>query len=110
VDRDTLLAFVRFHAWANDRILATAAGLSDAEFRRAANLDHGSAFTTLRHLVDVNWSWRELCIGNDVAETYVWDPADRRRSSAGDGGRGSPPRTTTLDVYPDPDDMTRVHG
>ena len=73
MDRDTLLAFVRFHAWANDRILTTAAGLSDAEFRRAANLDHGSAFTTLRHLVDVDWSWRELCIGNDVGKTYVWD-------------------------------------
>ena len=63
MDRDTLLAFVRFHAWANDRILTTAAGLSDAEFRRAANLDHGSAFTTLRHLVDVDWSWRSSVSG-----------------------------------------------
>ncbi len=73
MDGDTLLAFVRFHAWANDRVLTTAAGLSDAEFRRAANLDHGSAFSTLRHLVDVDWSWREFCIGNDVGDTYVWD-------------------------------------
>jgi uncharacterized damage-inducible protein DinB len=73
VDADTLLAFVRFHAWANDRILTTAAGLSDDEFRRTANLDHGSAFQTLRHLVDVDWSWREFCIGNDVGDTYVWD-------------------------------------
>lgn len=73
MDADTLLALVRFHAWANDRILTTAAGLSDEEFRRTANLDHGSAFQTLRHLVDVDWSWRELCIGNDVGDTYVWD-------------------------------------
>jgi uncharacterized damage-inducible protein DinB len=73
VDADTLLAFVRFHAWANDRILTTAAGLSDDEFRRAGVLDHGSALHTLRHLVDVDWSWRELCIGNDVGETYVWE-------------------------------------
>jgi uncharacterized damage-inducible protein DinB len=73
VDAESLLALVRFHAWANDRILATAAGLSDDEFRRAANLDHGSAFQTLRHVVDVDWSWRELCIGNDVGDTYVWD-------------------------------------
>ena len=36
-------------------------------------LDHGSAFDTLRHLVDVDWSWREFCTGNDVGETYVWD-------------------------------------
>jgi uncharacterized damage-inducible protein DinB len=73
VDADTLLALVRFHAWANDRILTTTANLSDEEFRRAANLDHGSAFQTLRHLVDVDWSWREFCIGNDVGETYMWD-------------------------------------
>jgi uncharacterized damage-inducible protein DinB len=73
VDTSTLLALVRFHAWANDRILTTTAGLSDEEFRRTADLDHGSAFQTLRHLVDVDWSWREECIGNDVGETYVWD-------------------------------------
>ena len=73
MDADTLLAFVRFHAWANDRILTTAASLSEDEFRRTANLDHGSAFQTIRHLVDVDWSWREFCAGNDVGETYVWD-------------------------------------
>ncbi len=73
MDADSLLALVRFHAWANDRILTTAADLSDEELREATNLDHGSAFQTLRHLVDVDWSWRELCIGNDVGESYVWD-------------------------------------
>jgi uncharacterized damage-inducible protein DinB len=73
VDRESLLALVRFHAWANDRILTTAADLSDEELRRAALLDHGSAFDTVRHLVDVDWSWREFCTGHDVGPTYVWD-------------------------------------
>ena len=73
MDTESLLALVRFHAWANDRILTTTAGLSDEEFRRTANLDHGSAFQTLRHVVDVDWSWREFCIGNDVGDTYAWD-------------------------------------
>jgi uncharacterized damage-inducible protein DinB len=73
MDAESLLAFVRFHAWANDRFLTTAARLPDEEFRRAAVLDHGSALQTLRHLVDVDWSWREFCIGNDVGDTYVWD-------------------------------------
>ena len=73
MDADSLLALVRFHAWANDRVLTTAAGLSDDEFRRTANLDHGTAFQTLRHVVDVDWSWREVLLGNDVGETYVWD-------------------------------------
>ena len=73
MDRESLVAFVRFHAWANDRILTTASDLSDEELRRRGVLDHGSAFDTLRHLVDVDWSWREGCIGNDVGETFVWD-------------------------------------
>jgi hypothetical protein len=33
---------------------------------RTANLDHGSAFQTLRHLVDVDWSWREACWGTTL--------------------------------------------
>jgi uncharacterized damage-inducible protein DinB len=73
VDAESLLAFVRFHAWANDRVLTTAAGLSDEAFREPAVLDRGSAFDTLRHLVDVDWSWREFCTGNDVGDTYAWD-------------------------------------
>ena len=73
MDADALLAFVRFHAWANDRILTTAGDLSDEDFRRSATLDHDSAFGTVRHLLDVNWSWREYCIGNDVGDTFVWD-------------------------------------
>jgi len=73
VDAGTLLALVRYHAWANDRILTVASALTDDEFRRTAQLDHGSAFQTLRHLVDVDWSWREFCIGNRAGETYVWD-------------------------------------
>ncbi len=73
MNADTLLAFVRLHAWANDRMLTVAAGLTDDEFRATAKLDHGSAFQTLRHLVDVDWSWREFCIGNKVGDSYVWD-------------------------------------
>ena len=73
MDRETLLAFVRYHVWANDRILTTAASLTDEELHRPDTFDRGSAFDTIRHLVDVDWSWREFCIGNDVGETYVWD-------------------------------------
>ena len=51
----------------------TAAKLADDDLRRPATLDRSSAFDTIRHLVDVNWSWRQLCIGNHVGETYVWE-------------------------------------
>ena len=73
MDAESLLALVRFHAWANDRVLATAADLSDEGLRRPEVQDRGSAYDTIRHLVDVDWSWREYCIGNDVGDTYVWD-------------------------------------
>jgi uncharacterized damage-inducible protein DinB len=73
MDRESLLAFVRYHAWANDRVMVTAAALTDEELRLPVDLDHGSAFDTIRHLVDVDWSWREFCAGNDVGQTYVWD-------------------------------------
>ena len=73
MDADSLLVLVRYHAWANDRLLATAAGLTEDELHRPATQDRGSAFETIRHLVDVDWSWREFCVGNDVGETYVWD-------------------------------------
>jgi uncharacterized damage-inducible protein DinB len=73
MDQEALEAFIRFHAWANGRILEQAAALSDEELRRPAPLDHGTAFDTLRHLVDVDWSWREFCTGHDVGQTYAWD-------------------------------------
>jgi uncharacterized damage-inducible protein DinB len=73
MDRDSLLPFARFHAWANRRIIDTAASLTDDELRATGPFDHGTAFQTLRHLVDVDWSWREFCTGNDVGESFVWD-------------------------------------
>jgi uncharacterized damage-inducible protein DinB len=73
MDSDGLGVLVRYHAWANERILATAALLTDEELHRPATHDHGSAFGTIRHLVDVDWSWRQFCAGNDVGETHVWD-------------------------------------
>ena len=73
MDSESLLAFVRFHASANRRIVETAGELSDDDLRRPGPFDHGTAFQTLRHVVDVDWSWREFCIGNDVGETYVWE-------------------------------------
>lgn len=73
MNADTLLAFVRYHAWANDRILTTAAGLSDDQLHAAATLDHGSAFQTIRHLIDVDWSWQEFCTGHNVGNTYIWN-------------------------------------
>jgi uncharacterized damage-inducible protein DinB len=62
-----------YHVRANDRVYEIAAELSDEELRRDGAFDHGSAFQTIRHLVDVDYSWRELCMGHDVGNTYAWD-------------------------------------
>ena len=68
-----MLFLIGYHIRANDRILETTKELSEEEFTRSASLDHGTAFQTFRHMVDVDWSWREFCTGNDVGETYIWD-------------------------------------
>ncbi|HYJ61942.1 MAG TPA: DinB family protein, partial [Actinomycetota bacterium] len=73
MDTASLLLFVRFHAASNRQIMETAAALDDAELRGPGPFDHGTAFQTLRHLVDVDWSWREFCTGHDPGQTYVWD-------------------------------------
>ena len=73
MDAEDLSVLVRYHAQANDWVMTNAARLSEEDLRAGGVLDHGSAFDTVRHLVDVDWSWREYCIGNDVGDTYVWD-------------------------------------
>ncbi len=70
MDPQALLFLVRYHVRSNERILETAAALSDDELRRHANLDYDSAFETLLHMLIVDWSWREFCIGNDDDDSY----------------------------------------
>jgi uncharacterized damage-inducible protein DinB len=64
---------VEYHVRANDLVYEKAGELSDEQLRREGPFDHGSAFQTIRHLVDVDYSWRELCMGHDVGSTYVWE-------------------------------------
>jgi uncharacterized damage-inducible protein DinB len=73
VDADSLLVLVRCHTWANDRVLSSAAELSDEELKRPGGFDHESAFQTLRHLLDSDWSWREYLVRRVPAQRTVWD-------------------------------------
>ena len=61
---------VRYHVRVNDRILDQSTKLSEEEFRRPGTTDNGSAYDTLLHMVIVDWSWREFCIGNDDDDSY----------------------------------------
>jgi len=61
---------VRYHVGVNERILDGSAKLTEEEFRRPGTTDNGSAYETLLHMLVVDWSWREFCIGNDDDDTY----------------------------------------
>ena len=66
----SLPTLVRYHIRVNERILERSVELSEEEFRRVGALDYGSAYETLLHMVVVDWSWRDFCIGNDDDDSY----------------------------------------
>jgi uncharacterized damage-inducible protein DinB len=67
-----LLTLFKYNSWANHRILEHAARLTPEQVHAPAAMDHGSAFQTLLHMVDVEWSWRIMST-NTVAREYVWE-------------------------------------
>ena len=73
MNRDDILFLIEYHNRANAKMFETAAQLSPEQLARPDEFDLGTAFQTLRHLVDVDWSWREFCNGNDVGTAYIWD-------------------------------------
>ena len=59
----TMLAFlnclVEYHYWANQRILRTAANLSEAQFTAKVFPHHNSVRGTLVHTLSAEWIWLE---------------------------------------------------
>ncbi len=82
MDRQDLLFLVRYHVRANERILDATGELSEEGFRRPTTLDYETAYETLLHVAIVDWSWRELCIGNDDDDSYPedWPPGVSKAS------------------------------
>ncbi len=52
-----------YNYWVNQRILDTAAVLSDDQFTAPAALSHGSLRGTLVHALGAEWAWRLRCQG-----------------------------------------------
>jgi len=73
VKRDEIIYFIEYHNRANKKIFDTAAQLSNEQLMRTGKFDHDTAFQSLRHMVDVDWSWRQFCMGNDVGKAYLWE-------------------------------------
>lgn len=73
MNHQDILWLVAYHNRSSQKILETAARLTEQELMRGGEFDLDSAFQSMRHLVDVDWSWRQLCNGNDIGKTYLWD-------------------------------------
>ncbi len=72
MQRSDILDLLRYHDWANQQILTYSERLSPPQLIAPANLDHGSAFQTLLHMVDVEWSWR-LMAQQLPATQMLWE-------------------------------------
>lgn len=72
MDCDTLLDLIRYNEWANGRILDTIARLPPQQLAASAALDHGTAWQTLLHLIDVEWSWRLIAQGIPAPQ-MLWE-------------------------------------
>lgn len=47
------------------------AHLSPDQLMRQDAFDHGSALRTLRHGIDMGWSWRRLCMGEETGTKFL---------------------------------------
>ncbi len=54
---DLIRTFYDYHTWADERILATAANLSDAQFVAAGSASFSSVRDTLVHALWAQWNW-----------------------------------------------------
>jgi uncharacterized damage-inducible protein DinB len=66
------VSLVQFNQWANNRLLDIAAKFSPEQLHAEAGLSFGSAFHTLRHVLDVGWSWRLICMGQEASK-MLWE-------------------------------------
>jgi uncharacterized damage-inducible protein DinB len=66
------VSLVQFNQWANNRLLDIVAKLSTEQLHAEAGLSFGSAFHTLRHMLDVDWSWRLICQGQEASK-MLWE-------------------------------------
>jgi hypothetical protein len=46
---------IQYHNWANERLLATAEKIPHDQLMAGEKLSQGTAFETLRHMLDVDW-------------------------------------------------------
>ncbi len=86
-----LLSLVQYHNWANELLIDAAGAVAPSQLT-TGTLSKGSCFETIRHVLDVSWSWR-LAAQGIPAKEEIWKvepledlPAVRKYTEA-EGGR-----------------------
>ena len=65
-----------YHYWAHGQIIGHIAQLTPAQITATSDrFYHGTAFLTLRHVLDVDWSWMQWCMGLPGFK-YLWEVED----------------------------------
>jgi uncharacterized damage-inducible protein DinB len=79
-----MLILYEYNYWANQRILATAANVSQEQWSAPSTFPYGSLHGTLLHTLDTEFGWRMLCQYNQItpdlsaAEFPTLDLMERR--------------------------------
>lgn len=63
--------FVEYHNWANEKLLNTAEKIPTDQLINPRLPSDKTPFELLLHMLDVDWSWRLACIGED-GEKELW--------------------------------------
>jgi uncharacterized damage-inducible protein DinB len=58
--------------WANERMLAAIAGLSDEQYTRPIVSSYSSIRDTLAHIAGAEWIWMQRCRGNNPTAQPEW--------------------------------------
>ncbi len=66
-----MITYVQYNNWGNERLVAVAEQIPPDQLR-TGTLSKGDAFETLRHVVDVEWSWRMAC-EEKPATQVLWE-------------------------------------
>jgi uncharacterized damage-inducible protein DinB len=64
-------ALAHYHTWANDRLMRRAVHLSTEQLQTPSWLSQKTVVATLVHMLDVQWSWRQVCETSRLPSTYI---------------------------------------
>ena len=76
MDTDDISLLFDYHYWALNHLLNHLLKLSTEQLAKPSpHLYHKSAYQTILHLLDVDWSWIQICMDLPGTE-YIWEVED----------------------------------